>query len=165
MLPRSAALIQRKTNKIEMVQRRAARWVTNDYSPYSSVSNMLSNLGWRSLEKRRYDARLITFKFMSLLPSRFRHFLSDRKDTPTTCILFRSDKFTPLSATICIHFSLWPLFFGTEYQLISSRFQILTPLNQESLRSITPFRKRAYCFYPDFKLFLLTLYLLFSPCF
>ena len=47
--------------KIEMVQRRAARWVTNDYSPYSSVSNMLSNLGWRSLENRRYDARLITF--------------------------------------------------------------------------------------------------------
>ena len=28
---------------------------------YSSVSSMLSNLGWRSLENRRYDARLITF--------------------------------------------------------------------------------------------------------
>ena len=49
-----------------------------------------------------------------------------RKDTPATCILFRSDKFTPLSATISIHFSLWLLFFGTDYQLISSRFQILT---------------------------------------
>ena len=40
--------------KIEMVQRRAARWVANDYSPYSSVSNILSNLRWRSLETRRY---------------------------------------------------------------------------------------------------------------
>ena len=48
-------------DKIEMVQRRAARWVTHDYSPYSSVSNMLSNLGWRSLENRRYYARLIAF--------------------------------------------------------------------------------------------------------
>ena len=74
-----------------------------------------------------------------------------------TCILFCSDKFTPLSATISIHFPLWLLFFGTDYQLISSRFQILTPLNQESLRSVTPFHKRAYCFYSDFKLFLLTL--------
>ena len=33
---------------IEIVQQRAAGLVTNDYSPYSSVSNMLSNLGWRS---------------------------------------------------------------------------------------------------------------------
>ena len=48
-------------DNIEMVQRRAVRWVTNDYSPYNSVSNMLSNLGWRSLENRCYDARLITF--------------------------------------------------------------------------------------------------------
>ena len=34
--------------KIEMVQRRAARWVSNDYSTYSSVTEMMSNLGWRS---------------------------------------------------------------------------------------------------------------------
>ena len=46
---------------IEKIQLRAARWDTNDYSPYSSVPNMLSYLGWRSLENRRYDARLITF--------------------------------------------------------------------------------------------------------
>ena len=31
--------------KIEKVQRRAARWVSNDYSTYSSVTDMLSNLG------------------------------------------------------------------------------------------------------------------------
>ena len=45
-------------DKIEMVQRRAARWVSNDYSTYSSVTEMMSNLGLRSLENRRYDARL-----------------------------------------------------------------------------------------------------------
>ena len=40
-------------NKIEMLQKRAARSVCNDYSPYSSVTDMLCNLGWRSLEPRR----------------------------------------------------------------------------------------------------------------
>ena len=48
-------------SKIEMVQRRAARWVKNNYSSYDSVSNMLDNLGWRSLENRRIDSRLIMF--------------------------------------------------------------------------------------------------------
>ena len=42
-------------------QRRATRWVSNSYSSYDSVSAMLSNLGWRSLEHRRYDSRLATF--------------------------------------------------------------------------------------------------------
>ena len=45
-------------NKIEMLQRRAARWACNDYSPYSSVTDILSNHGWRSLELRRYDSRI-----------------------------------------------------------------------------------------------------------
>ena len=46
---------------IETVQRRAARWVTHDYSSYSSVTQMINTLGWRSLEQRRADARLLTF--------------------------------------------------------------------------------------------------------
>ena len=48
-------------NKIEMLQRRAARWVCNDYSAYSSVTDMLSNLGWRLLELRRYNSRIAMF--------------------------------------------------------------------------------------------------------
>ena len=48
-------------NKIEMLQRRAARRVCNDYSPYSSVTDMLSNLGWRSHELRRYDSRIAMY--------------------------------------------------------------------------------------------------------
>lgn len=47
--------------QIEMVQRRAARWVLNRYSSYDSVSVMLSDLDWRSLEYRRYDSRLAMF--------------------------------------------------------------------------------------------------------
>ena len=46
-------------NKIEMTQRRAARWVKRNYSPYESVSYMLNELGWRSLENRRIVYRLI----------------------------------------------------------------------------------------------------------
>ena len=48
---------KQNTQKIEMVQRRAARWVKNNYSTYDSVSTMLDNLGWRSLENRRIDSR------------------------------------------------------------------------------------------------------------
>ena len=35
--------------------------MSNDYSTYSSVIEMMSNLGWQSLENRRYDARLLMF--------------------------------------------------------------------------------------------------------
>ena len=49
------------SHKVEAVQRRAARWVTHDYSSYSSVTQMINTLGWRSLEQRRADARLIMF--------------------------------------------------------------------------------------------------------
>ena len=48
-------------DKIEMTQRRAARWVKNKFSTYDSVTDMLSGLGWRSLECRWIDARMIMF--------------------------------------------------------------------------------------------------------
>ena len=47
--------------KIEMVHGRAARWVLGDCSPYSNVSVMLVKLGWRTLEQRRADSRLVLF--------------------------------------------------------------------------------------------------------
>ena len=40
--------------KIEMVQRRAARFVYNDYSRFSHVSAMIDALGWDSLEHHRF---------------------------------------------------------------------------------------------------------------
>ena len=45
-------------NKIEMVQRRAARFVMNDYNSTSSVSAMLKELDWSSLQNRRTASRL-----------------------------------------------------------------------------------------------------------
>ena len=49
---------QRNIQKLEMVQQRAARYVTNIHRNSSSVSDMLYGLNWRSLQDRRKDARL-----------------------------------------------------------------------------------------------------------
>ena len=40
-------------NLVELVQHRAARFVTGDYGFMSSVTGMLNSLGWTSLEYRR----------------------------------------------------------------------------------------------------------------
>ena len=44
-----------------MVQRRAARYVRQDYSRESSVTDMLRELQWPLLQNRRKAARLILF--------------------------------------------------------------------------------------------------------
>ena len=49
---------QGQIHKVEMVQRRAARFVTQRYRNTSSVSDMLQELGWDSLEERRKQAQL-----------------------------------------------------------------------------------------------------------
>ena len=46
--------------KVEMVQRRAARYVCNRWHNTSSVSEMVSHLGWESLAVRRSNMRLHT---------------------------------------------------------------------------------------------------------
>jgi len=45
--------------KLERVQRQAARFVKNDFSYYSSVSKMLQDLQWESLEHRRAKVKAI----------------------------------------------------------------------------------------------------------
>lgn len=52
---------QSHINQIEQVQRHAARFVTRDYRYTSSVTEMINNLGWQSLETRRQHRRLINF--------------------------------------------------------------------------------------------------------
>ena len=49
------------SDKVERVQRQAARFVKSRYSRYSSVSDMLDVLGWTPLSQRRQEARLILF--------------------------------------------------------------------------------------------------------
>ena len=51
------------TDRVEMVQRRAARFVTNRYHRTQSVTALLEDLGWDTLQQRREDMRLaIIFK-------------------------------------------------------------------------------------------------------
>ena len=46
-------------NKVEAVQRRAARWAIRDYRYTSSVTAMLKDLNWRPLDQRPIDSRLV----------------------------------------------------------------------------------------------------------
>ena len=50
-----------QTRKLEMVQRRAARYTTNRFRNTSSVSSMLEHLQWESLESRRVKIQLTLF--------------------------------------------------------------------------------------------------------
>ena len=45
----------------KMVQRRAARYATNRYHNTSSVTSMLADLNWDTLESRRSKAQLVMF--------------------------------------------------------------------------------------------------------
>ena len=79
-----APYTQNNINAIEAVQRRAARFVYNNYSTYASVSNMITNLGWNTLHNRRNELRLIllfkivhqlvdinTYDMLALCPSNY----------------------------------------------------------------------------------------------
>ena len=50
-----------KTHKVEMVQRRAARWTLSDYVRTTSVTSLQSQLNWQTLEERLSMARLCLF--------------------------------------------------------------------------------------------------------
>ena len=53
--------LNKNISAIEMVQRRAARWVKSDYHWNSSVTAMLCDLHWPNLSCRRRISRLKTF--------------------------------------------------------------------------------------------------------
>ena len=63
--------------KVEITQRCAARWTLKRYHNTSSVTDMLENLGWRTLEQRRVDVRLaLLFKiYNGLIPVDARKYL------------------------------------------------------------------------------------------
>ena len=46
---------------LEKVQRRAARWVLSEYGRHSSVTSMLAQLGWPTLQHSRFRSRIIFF--------------------------------------------------------------------------------------------------------
>ena len=50
---------QSNINKLEVAHRHAARFVTEDYPTSSSISDIISNLGWETQLKRRTGAKLM----------------------------------------------------------------------------------------------------------
>ena len=46
---------------IDQIQRRAARWVLQNYNRYSSVTSMQQQLNWSTLQQRRQRSRLVLF--------------------------------------------------------------------------------------------------------
>ena len=47
-----------RISQIEQVQRRAARWTVSNFDRKASVTKIVQDLGWRTLDQRRADARL-----------------------------------------------------------------------------------------------------------
>ena len=53
--------LKKHINNLETVQRRAARFTTQEIGHTSSVSRMLGDFGWLTLKERRRDIRLSLF--------------------------------------------------------------------------------------------------------
>jgi hypothetical protein len=58
MLVQSGTDTHTDINKVEAVQRRAARYVANNHRNRSSVSNIIQRLKWRPLADRRRTLNL-----------------------------------------------------------------------------------------------------------
>ena len=56
---KSGMMKYQHTQSLEMVQRRAARFVTGDFYRTSSVNNMLHQLQWPTLQERRAESKVI----------------------------------------------------------------------------------------------------------
>ena len=70
MPPAFVTLTSPNINKLEMIeQRKAARYVCNNYDRHASVTNMLNDLGWDTLEHRRKAARLVQIFFFRVSTS------------------------------------------------------------------------------------------------
>ena len=52
---------QKQISQIEQVQRRDARWTVSNFDRKASVTKMVQDLGWRTLDQRRADTRLCLF--------------------------------------------------------------------------------------------------------
>ena len=51
---------QKDTDKLEKIQRAAARFVTQNYRQTASVTSLIKNLGWTDLKTRRKNSRLLS---------------------------------------------------------------------------------------------------------
>ena len=95
-------------NSLEMVQRRAARFVKRDYRRTTSASSLIDGLGWSTLSDRRKSSRLCSFckAYNKLSPISLHHLAQPSRSTRSTadgsCFLTLS------SRTNVFKFSFFP---------------------------------------------------------
>ena len=59
-------LYKKNIQILEAVQRRAARFVNNDYSNFSSITAMMQDLEWPTLEEKRWVTKVtMLFKILN----------------------------------------------------------------------------------------------------
>ena len=73
--------------ELERVQRRAARFVCNNYDPMYSVTAMIDQLNWQKLENRRNNSRLCLF--FKIMQQQI-HVLTDDIPPPAPTTITRS---------------------------------------------------------------------------
>ena len=106
-VPVWSPLTNRDVNKIEQVQKNAARFVKNDYNPYTSTSGLVSSLGWVSPEHRlllaqaslfyKIQNRLVNISFPSCIQENLR------------AIRFNLNKYKQLNSNILTYsYSFFP---------------------------------------------------------
>ena len=97
-------------DNLEKVQRRAARFVTNNYKRTSSVTKIIEDLKWDTLQKRRTMARLTVLhkETHSKIPSNIHHLLVENGCKPQTRQHHSLNYNTIQSNKDCYRYSLYP---------------------------------------------------------
>jgi len=78
--PMWSPYIEHNISKLEMGQRRAARFVSDGFSRYSSVSRMLNQLGWPMLKHQRNKVTMM-YKILNNLVFVDHHLKFDTNQT------------------------------------------------------------------------------------
>ena len=95
--------------ELEKIQRRAARYVVNNYDFTNSVTEMIERLGWESLEDRRTKSRLcLFFKIMSEQICIPRNEIIPSDNLYTTRSSHHRNVITPYARTDVYKYSFFP---------------------------------------------------------
>ena len=99
---------------VEMVQRRAARWVLNRYDRLDSVNDMLYCLNWKTLQSRRSIARLsMLYKMRNNLTYADKNMLQPVSYKSTRSSEHASRSQLPVVIILNFHFTLEHFLLGT----------------------------------------------------
>ena len=94
-----------RTSQIEQVQRRAARWTVSNCDWQASATNIVQDLGWRTLEQRRADVHwLVTVPLPDYIQysnriSRYCHSMTFRQ-VSTSHDYYKYSFFPPRNSTV-----------------------------------------------------------------